>query len=175
MQFFRYFSTIPYTFQQADGSKSVIEITNISEHVKIMEALRQNISVLYDYIVSDGERPDTVAAKVYGSADYTWIVLVMNGIFSLYDWPLNQHEFNDYIVDRYGSQANAESQLLYRTADGFRVDAVSYALLPVTEQGGTTTAYDEELRANEVKRRIKVVPIDYVFPLVQELKLILSQ
>src|SRR5579885_1732673 len=174
MQYFRYFPTVPYTFT-VGNSEQVSLITDTTVHVQIKERLRQNITAFYDYIVSDGERPDSVATKVYGSPTYTWIVLIVNVIFSLFDWQLTSEEFNNYIVERYGSVSNAQSTLIYKTTSGVVVDSATYAALPVAKQGVTTTAYDKELADNEAKRRIKVLPIDFVPPLVQDLKRILQQ
>lgn len=184
MQFFKHFPQVPYAYQ-LDAGTFTLNITNLTAHVKIVERLQQHMRVFYDYIIGDGERPDTVAARLYGSPDYTWVVLVTNNILSLYDWPLSNEEFDRYVTDKYRGSApdttaravalaNAQSQVLYSTADGFRVDATTYALLPATDQGLTTTAYDDELRANEAKRRIKAIPAQFAAILMEELKTAMS-
>jgi len=169
MQFFRYFPTVDYQI-----GANTVTMLNLTVHMKIQERIRQNITVFYDYIIQDGDRPDTVALKQYGSVDYTWIVLLMNNIFSLYDWPLNPSEFNNYIVDKYTTVANAQSQLTYKTVDGVVVDSITYNLLPADQRGVPSTAYDEELSKNETKRRIQLVPRQFVISLAQDLKQILS-
>jgi len=170
MQYFRYFPKVPYVFNNGQ----VFDITDITVHVQIKERLQQNITAFYDYIVSDGERPDSVATKVYGSPAYTWVVLIINGIFTLFDWPLTSEEFNSYIVERYGSVADAQNTLIYRTTAGVVVDATTYGLLAAAKQGVVHSAYDDELAANEAKRRIKVLPADFIPTLVQDLKRILQ-
>lgn len=169
MKFFQYFPKMTYEFECANTSFQ-LDMTNITVRFIIMERLKQHVTVLYDYIVQDGERPDTVAHKLYGSPDHTWIVLLVNNIMSLYDWPLTTAEFERYIVSRYGSQAAAQAQTLYRTTDGYFVDYQSYLQLPVAQRGTSTSAYDDELEKNEAKRRIRVVPAEFVGPLVQELR-----
>jgi hypothetical protein len=104
MQFFRYFPQLSYEIGDVK-----VDLTNITAHVLIKERLQQNIRTFYDYVVQDGERPDTVAAKLYGSVNHTWIVLLLNNIFSLFDWPLGHDEFNDYMVEKYGSVAAAQA------------------------------------------------------------------
>lgn len=164
MQFFRYFPQISYTF--SDGSPFTLDLTNPAVHVLIAPKLKQNITVLYDYIIPGNDRPDTVARKVYGSANYTWIVLVLNNIMSLFDWPLSIDEFNAYITDKYTTIGAAQAQTLYKTNDGAFVDSVTYGLLPASRQGATLSMYDYELELNENKRRIKVVPTEFA-PLLQ--------
>lgn len=169
MKFFRYFPQLSYVFEQANSSFG-IDITNPTSHVVIVERLKQHVTAYYDYVISDGERPDSVATKVYGGPEYTWIILVLNNIQSLYDWPLTDAEFHDYIVDRYGSVANAQASKIYKTTEGFVVDSVSYNELPVERRGSISDEYTEEQTANENKRRIKLVPAEFVTPLVSELK-----
>lgn len=173
MNFFKYFPTTPYAFGNANGSY-VLSLTNTTVHVRLMEALKQHITVLYDYQVQDGERPDTVSVNLYGTPNYTWIVLLLNNIFSLFDWPLTGDEFNAYIAERYTSITNAKTLLLYQTFDGYFVDVTTWTALPVSKRLPAITVYDHELDLNEAKRRIRVVPADFVAPLDLELKKVLS-
>lgn len=174
MDFFSNFPKVAYTFINGD-TRYALNVVNIQTHVLIMERLRQTMTVFYDYVVQDGERPDSVAYKVYGSTDYTWLVLVVNNIFSLYDWVLSQDEFDDYIIEKYGSLAVASATLLYKTIDGYLIDYDSWLALDPSQRNLTpATAYDDELDKNEAKRRIKVIPGGYVGPLVAGLKDVLS-
>jgi hypothetical protein len=173
MKFFRYFPSVPYRFQSGDSTFS-LDLTNITIRFSIMERLKQHVTVLYDYIVQDGERPDTVANKLYGSPDHTWIVLLVNNILSLYDWPLHNAEFDRYIKEKYGSLAAAQARSIYKTTDGYVVDAVSYMALPAAQRATTVSCYDDELSQNEAKRRIRVIPAEFVEPLVLELRKTLS-
>jgi hypothetical protein len=165
MNYFRHFPTVTYTF---DGGST--QITNFTERAKIQERIRTNITVFYDYVIQDGMRPDSVSQALYGSPNYTWIILLVNNIFSLYDWPLNSEEFAAYIVEKYGSLAKAQACLVYTTVDGFMVDVTTYNALPVSQQGVVKSLYDQEFERNEVKRHIRVVPAEFVTGLTQELK-----
>lgn len=169
MKFFRYFPIISYTFENANAEFQLL-LTNPTAKVVLVERLKQHITAYYDYVVQDGDRPDSVATKVYGSPDYTWIVLILNGMQSLYDWPLTYDEFNDYIIDAYGSVATAQATPVYKTTEGFIVDATSYAELPVARRGVVSNVYDEEATKNEAKRTIKLIPSQFVMPLLQELR-----
>lgn len=171
MQFFRYYPTTPYNFIDVNGRPFTLTTTNITAHLKVVERLRQNITVFYDYAVQDGDRPDTVAQKVYGSVNYTWIVLLLNNIFTLFDWPLTAEEFNNYIVERYGSVAAAQATRIYLTPNGYRTDAMTWAGLV---GGTTTTAYDDEIVKNDAKRRIRIVPVAFVAPLLAELSAVFA-
>lgn len=149
-------------------------MVNQTVHVRIVEALKKSITVFHDYVIQDDERPDTVSVNLYGTPDYTWIVLMLNNIFSLYDWPLTNDEFNRYITERYGSVAAATALLLYRTIDGYYVDVTTWTALAVNQRLDAQTTYDFELDANDAKRRLRVVPAEFVAPLTKELEKVLQ-
>jgi hypothetical protein len=197
MNFFQYFPTLRYPLQ--DGNTHFdVSITNITAHVVIMEKLKQHITVFNDYVIADGDRPDTVAAQVYGGPEYTWLVLVINNITTHYDWPLTELEFDRYITDKYaylvpeyasildGQTApgwaidrsqwrlpvreKVYQQFVHKTALGFLVDETTYNNLAAEDRGVRITLYDHEWSLNEAKRRIKVIPQEFVTPLLDDLK-----
>jgi len=173
MNYFEFFPTIQYGFQSSTGN-AMMSLTNITAHVVLVEKAKQAITVFYDYVIEDGERPDTVANRVYGSVDYTWVVLLVNNIFTLFDWPLNNREMALYLAEKYGSVQAAQANTLYRTVDNFFVDHATYLLMPAAQRGTSISSYDYELDLNEAKRRIKVVPQAFIAPLMSELKKVLA-
>ena len=149
------------------GVTTTMSIVNITQRAKIAERLRQHTTTMHDYVIGDHERPDTVAQKVYGDVKYTWVVLLMNNIVSLYDWPMTNSEFELYLIGKYGSLTNSQNQgtrtdaawsaaKFYYTTEGDRVDATTYAGLG-TRQGITNTPYTQEVKDNDTRRTIKVV------------------
>lgn len=165
MNYFKFFPRVPYRFN-ANGSSWSLNLTNITSHVILLEKVKQQVTSFHSYVVQDGERPDAVATKLYGGPQYTWIVLVVNNIMTLYDWPLTEYEFNRYINDKYGSQHAATEILYYLTTNGEYVDSVTYYLLPVEQQGSIRNAWEDEVLKNEAKRSIRVIPAQFV-PLLQ--------
>ena len=180
MNFFQYQETVPYAFGATSDTLVQFTITNITQRAKIAERLRQHTAILHDYVIGEGERPDTVAQNVYGDVKYTWVVLLVNNIMSLYDWPMTNEEFELYIIGRYGSLSLSQNQgtrtdaawsaaKFYYTTEGDRVDATTYASLG-TRQGTTNTPYTQEVEDNDAKRRIKVVPAGTLASLSDSLK-----
>ena len=149
------------------GVTTTMSIVNITQRARIAERLRQHTTTMHDYVIGDHERPDTVAIKLYGDVRYTWVVLLMNNIVSLYDWPMTNSEFELYLIGKYGSLTNSQNQgtrtdaawsaaKFYYTTEGDRVDATTYASLG-TRQGTTNTPYAQEVEDNDTRRTIKVV------------------
>ena len=166
MDYFQYQSVVPYTFTTG-GVTTTMSIVNITQRAKIAERLRQHTTTMHDYVIREGERPDTVALKLYGDVKYTWVVLLMNNIMSLYDWPMTNSEFELYIIGKYGSLSDSQNKgtrtdaawsaaKFYYTTEGDRVDATTYAGLG-TRQGITNSPYVQEAEDNDTRRTIKVV------------------
>lgn len=86
--------------------------TNIFFRVHVIRSVLSNISAYYEHIVSDEETPEILAEKVYNDAGAHWLILMANDIIDRnYDWPLNYTDFNKYIIKKYGSIANAKTQI----------------------------------------------------------------
>ena len=169
MNYFKHFPQVPYRFS-SNGASWSLDITDITRHAALVEKVKQQITAFHSYVIQDGERPDTIATKVYGSPEYTWIILVVNNILTLFDWPLTEAEFSRFITNKYGSLHASTEVLFYLTTAGDYVDSVTYALLPTDQQGGTRNAYEDEILKNEAKRAIRVLPQQFVGPLQAELQ-----
>jgi hypothetical protein len=180
MNFFQYQETIPYAFGATSDTMVQTTITNITQRARIAERLRQHTTIMHEYVIGEGERPDMVAQNVYGDVKYTWVVLLMNNIVSLYDWPMMNSEFELYLIGKYGSLSLSQNQgtrtdaawsaaKFYYTTEGDRVDATTYAGLGA-RQGTTNTPYTQEVEDNDAKRRIKVVPASVLAGLGNALK-----
>lgn len=166
MNYFQYQDVISYAF-----GNTTINLTDITERAKIVERLGQYTSVMYDYDIQEEYRPDTVALEVYGDVKYTWLVLLINNIFSLYDWPLTASEFDAYIISKYGSLTAAKSGTpIYYTTEGDRVDAITYNTLPSARRGKQLSPYEQEEIDNEAKRRIRIVSTRFLPGIEQALK-----
>ena len=180
MNFFQYQETVPYVFGATSGTMVQSTITNITQRARIVERLRQHTAIMHDYEISEGDRPDTVAQNVYGDVKYTWVVLLVNNIMSLYDWPMTNEEFELYLIGKYGSLSLSQNQgtrtdaawsaaKFYYTTEGDRVDATTYASLG-TRQGITNTPYTQEVEDNDTKRTIKVVSMRFLPDILTALK-----
>ena len=81
----QYFSQFPLTNYNLSGvNGNTIEVTDIFRRVKARSKLADNITLFDKYDVQEGESPETVAYKIYGSADYFWVVTLVNNIVNRY-------------------------------------------------------------------------------------------
>lgn len=147
--YFSNFDTFPYDFE-INGQRKVLMVSDITKNVRFRKEILANI-VLYDeYDMKDGETPEIVAEKVYGNAQYHWIIMLVNERFDyIADYPMTYDALLNYVKDKYGEdQVNAPHH--YVNSNGFTVDEYQFGATPVSN-----LQYEE--RINESKRRIKIV------------------
>jgi hypothetical protein len=92
MSFFTQFPKIQYDIN-ADGIKT--EITDMFRHVDVKESFIDNITTYTWYEIKDGERPDIVSNRLYGTPDYYWTFFVLNESLKqgLNTWPKSYRQF----------------------------------------------------------------------------------
>ena len=105
MKYFQSFPIITYNNQT---------LPNILERVKLTDATINDTAIYHPFVINDGERPEKIAYDYYGSTDYVWLIFFANNIIDpYYDWPLSNLEFQDYIIEKYGSIAVAQATPAY--------------------------------------------------------------
>ncbi len=86
----------PWSSQQYETAK------NIFRRFKISDAALDSLLYYKRYTVTDSDRPDLIAEKIYGDADYDWIIMLANNIINPYfDWPMSTPVLEDYIANKY--------------------------------------------------------------------------
>jgi hypothetical protein len=110
----KYFNFFPKTlYSLSNKSTSADSITNIIARFGFESTLKENSNIYYPYDIQDGDTPETIANKYYGSPERHWVVLLFNDIIDpQYDWPLDQRTIIKYINDKYtaNGSANVTSQ-----------------------------------------------------------------
>jgi hypothetical protein len=171
--FFSKFQQIPYDF--SGNNTNVRLVTNLTHHVKMLDIILQSNLILYPYFVQDGETPEIIASKLYGSEDYYWIVMFCNDIQSRWDdWPLSYDQFIAYLNKKYGSVPASQSLLdHYEDKYGNRIDLDTYNAN--TSNGAVRVyAYDYEVKLNEAKKGIRLIDASYVRAIETQLNTLLT-
>ena len=59
-------------------------------------------------------RPDMVAQRLYDDPELDWVILSTNNIINIRDqWPLEHNDLHEYMLDKYGSETNIKSLLMF--------------------------------------------------------------
>lgn len=132
------------------SNRKVMLMTDITHNVRFRKEILENI-VLYDeYDIKDGETPEILSEKFYGSPNYHWVILIANQRYDyISDWPLSTHNLEEHVLLTYGSD-NLYGVHHYEDANGFIIDGIDNTAYPVSN-------YEYEDKLNESKRRIKLI------------------
>jgi len=99
--YFQKFPNIYYEYNIA-GQPVLKVVKDISANVRFRIAVLENITLFDEYDISEGETPEIIAHKVYGSSEYHWIVMLCNQRFNyVKDFPLPYDSLNSYILEKY--------------------------------------------------------------------------
>ena len=201
----KFFSYFPQTYYTLDDNPNALDvITNINFRFVFDAAFKSNTAAYYEYIIQDGDTPEILAYKLYGSSERHWIILLYNDIIDpLFDWPLQQSVLNNFIENKYGSISWAQSnvknyqKITTRTdnysgtvqTDIVNVDANTYANVIISTNSytlgdgnsitvdiskQTQSYYDYEVDLNDSKKTIKILQDQFVLPAEQEFKTIIN-
>lgn len=119
MAFFNKFPLVKYDINK-DGNRKVA--VDILRRIAFRGNLREQASYFRKYTIQDGETPEIVANKFFGSTQLHWIILLMNEIVDPYfEWPLSSASLDDYIAKKYKGKAyfigNSPSQYFTRNEE----------------------------------------------------------
>ena len=154
-----------------------IIVKNIFKRSKLRSDIDQAITAFNYYYVEQGMRPDMVAKSLYDDSELDWVVLSTNNITNIRnEWPLEHNDLHEYMLDKYGSEANMSGIHHYETRKivdeynrvvipaGLEVDVnfsfkyknYSNSIVTVNPVSAITN-YQYEVKLNDQKRRIKVL------------------
>ena len=85
------------------GNNKKVEVTDLFRSVRIKKNLRDTVLMYKNYHIEDGERPDHVSLKLYGTTAYYWTLFMVNEdmVNSFADWPCSRFEIEKKIDDKY--------------------------------------------------------------------------
>jgi hypothetical protein len=103
--YFNYFPKTVYNLNENSNSSDIV--TNIISRFGLERAFKDNSVVYYEYDIQDGDTPEIIAGKLYGSPERHWAVLMINDIVDpQFDWPLDQRTIIPYINEKYSANAS---------------------------------------------------------------------
>jgi len=107
MAYFNQIPNIQYVnrFKNSKSNDETTEAKNLFRRTKLREDLESIFTSFDFYAITDGERPDTIAKKLYGDPELDWVIRVVNNVQNYYDdWPLDNKELHNYLIEKYGSE-----------------------------------------------------------------------
>ena len=165
-----------------------IIVKNIFKRSKLRTDIDQAITAFNYYYVEQGMRPDMVAKSLYDDSELDWVILTANNITNIRDqWPLEHNDLHEYMLGKYGSEANISGIHHYETRKivdeynrvvipaGLEVDVnfsfkyknYSNSIVTVNPVSAITN-YQYEVKLNDEKRRIRILKPAYLSAFISE-------
>ena len=195
MNYFDLFPDIelPSFSDKRRSSFDYIRIKNLFKRGRVRDDIYGNVTAFSKYLVLDGERPDTVAKKLYEDENLDWIILLSNNMINVQDeWPMGQFDFQRYLDNKYSKDQLGEIHH-YETNEirnqsgilllqgGLIVDA-DYTFKYTEIDGSVQTVNSVksisniqfEIDKNDAKRSINVLRKEYIGVLVDDMRQIMT-
>jgi hypothetical protein len=98
-----YFQNFPLTQYDLYFDNQKADVVDIFRIVKVKNEYKDNVTFYTYYNIQDGERPDVVSSKLYGSTQYFWTFFMINDHLVNYykDWPLSNYDLQEVVKNKY--------------------------------------------------------------------------
>lgn len=147
-------------FTQSDFG-SPITMSDILVRTQPTKKYLATSTILTPYVVSDGDTPENVSYKFYGTPLYHWIILIINEITDpREEWPLSERQLTDMITLKYPDNLSSDVYEWRDTTTGYVVDY--NAGLAASGDIYSVSIYEYETEKNESKRNIKLLEPVYI-------------
>ena len=147
--YFKNFPSFLYDFD-INGKTEYKLVKDITQNVRLRKELLSNVTLYDEYDFRDGDTPEIIAEKVYGSPLYHWVIMLVNEKYDyVNDFPLPIYELEKHVTDKYGV-GNEYDTHHYINLAGYIVDSTHAEATSVSN-------YEYEMSFNETKRRIKLI------------------
>lgn len=134
MSFFLNHPVVPYRF----GTDGQIALFNdLTVYIDLIDQIKDNITFYENYHILDGDRPDVLSQKLYGSPDYHWIFFLLNDHIREQGWPLPDRDLRSYVENTHPNRVVTTT------------DAINGNFLPgKTVKGAITGVRGEVIKRN---------------------------
>ena len=168
-----YFHNFPEIEYDPTGSGFFNTIQDITTRIKVREWIINNGALFSKYIVSNGDTPEIVAFKEYGSTDYHWVVLLFNQIINnYYGWPLSRRNFDAYVNSKYTNPNGIHSYTIPQSSGGTWID-ITVESDVVGATALTNMEYEEKIQ--DKKAKIRLLKKSYLLQFTNEFQRLVGQ
>jgi hypothetical protein len=171
-----YFDKFPLMAYDMKGDQKYKLLPNILRRVKLRSGIRSGTFLFDNYDVQDGERPEDIAFKWFGDAEYHWVILMTNNVTDrYYQWPLSQPQFAEHLTDKYGAGNEDATHHFEKTTDSGKTSSSGpndfSHLVECNEDDGNPAIISNrqyEQRKQDEYRQIRLLSKNYLKTFVNE-------
>lgn len=132
---------------------------DITKRVTLDSGLRRNPIVYDTHDLTRATRADIIAENYYGDPAMEWILFLVNGVIDpYYGWNLNEFDFDEHIIKKYGSEELSIQKIAYykiNTGDETEYSIEFYnSYITENLKKYYSPNFDENLEISSYSRRI---------------------
>lgn len=117
--YFNNFNSILYEFPNVGEDKSTrsVLIKDITTNIRFKKFFIENLPLTETYKIQEGDTPEIISEKLYGTPQYHWIIMLLNQRYDyISDYPQGIRELELTIDRKYGNAKNLANH--FTDADG---------------------------------------------------------
>lgn len=100
--YFKNFPSYLYDFNYGNGVTKTTVVKDITRNMRVKKDILRNISLYDEYDIVDGETPEIISEKFYGTPEYHWIVMLANDKYDyISDFPMSETYLQKHIETSY--------------------------------------------------------------------------
>lgn len=101
--FFKRFPRVYYPFPTQDKRDVFIRVvTDITKNLRVYKKYLNDIVLFDEYDILDGDTPEIISEKLYGTPYYHWLIMISNDLYDhINDFPLSDYELSEYVTNKY--------------------------------------------------------------------------
>src|SRR6056300_78612 len=170
----QYFKTFPNRVYDLEGNGNGTLVKDIFRRMKVRDNVKNNLTLMATYDIQDGDSPETISYKHFGSTDYFWVICLMNDITDrFYDWPLTNSAFEEYVTQKYdnpGAIHHYEKDQSSGSTTGEGPADYEHKIEVNSDDadGQSVSNYEYESRLQDKKRQIKLLDKAYLQLFIDE-------
>ena len=96
-----YFTNFPNILYKFGNNETETIFQDISAYVQIIDEIKDNINFYSTYTILEGERPDQLSQKLYGTPSMYWTFFLMNDNIRQLGWPLTQSQIQELVAKQF--------------------------------------------------------------------------
>ena len=137
--YFENFPQILYDYK-INGVVDYRVVTDITRNVRFRKQILENVTLYDEYDIVEGETPEIISEKVYGTPYYHWVIMLVNQRYDyVNDFPLTTRELEEFIDTTYGDEKNMTHHYMFNdplTSKSYQKDGINIIKLKESDTVG---------------------------------------
>jgi len=96
-----YFNNFPLTFYSFGDETNPALFQDLTAYIDLVERTADDLNYYTIEYIRDGERPDQMSQRIYGTPNYYWTFFFMNEHLRVSGWPVDEIELFDKAKEHY--------------------------------------------------------------------------